>query len=967
VTVNIFTIFYSRFIPVLFAFLLFFVCHSKFLPNFDRFLIPLKMKKLFLIVFAMWCGMAALQARPIDVEQAKEVGLKFVCANFDNTRQTNDLQLVYTGISDRSEVCFYAFNVGKEGFVIVSADDRFRPIVGYSDEGPFETENMSPELKFYLDKIIEARTSRNAVLEDNTAEEWQSVMSTGRLLSRNGGRGVDYLCTTKWNQDSPYNLYAPEASSGPGGRCYAGCVATAMSQVMKFWDYPAKGSGSHSYYCYGYGQLSANFGATDYDWDNMPDRLGGNSTQEEIEAVALLMYHCAVAVDMGFSPTGSGANSWDVPYAIRHYFSYSNQASLKGRDEYSLITWQNMLKESFDLGWPVYYSGFSDSGGHAFVCDGYDDDDLFHFNWGWGGSSDGWFVIDEIDYAGWAQAVFNFVPTNVYDYMPMQPENLEVNSLGDNDFSAELSWTNPTQDIHFNTLSSIDRIVVTRDGNVIYTEENAVPGASMNFTDHYMPTMVRYAVYAVSHDAKGLEAVEDHVQLGPTCLWSIEMTSSDEQGWDDGYLSLRNAAGIEISQLTANSSQTSQNLFMPFGHIRVYWSSPTSAIEQISFNLKDADGQSVVAFEGSSDDLRKGLFFVVNNTCGSDLNHHAPKNLSASRNDNDITLQWDTAEGDVNHYCIYRDQLLYDISETNTYTDSEASDVFHNYYVTALNDLGESDPSNICNAEAESACEAPSNLRYEMVNNKVKLTWDAPQDNAPTGYFVYRRTRGEVFKRIKAVTSTTYSDNFNAQPTEIYEYAVAAYFQTGDCTSALASSQDHPELNFITVNKTDIPQNLSFVHTGSAIVLNWETALIAESYNVYRNGELIAHDLTETTYADEDFPTQGICIYTVTGKTAFMESSPSNEAVVTDPTAISENSDEQEIKVYPNPTSGRVLVEGDNLMRISIFNLMGQELKHLEVQGTSSSLDLTDMPDGTYFIKVVSESGNNTIKIVKIQ
>ena len=149
---------------------------------------------------------------------------------------------------------------------------------------------MSPELAFYLEKIIEARTNRNAVIFDDTEQEWQSVATTGHMLSRNGGRGVDYICTTKWNQDSPYNFYAPEAGSGPGGRCYAGCVATAMSQVMKRWDYPTQGSGSHSYYCQGYGSQSANFGATTYDWEHMPDRLNGAS-QQEIEAVALLMYH----------------------------------------------------------------------------------------------------------------------------------------------------------------------------------------------------------------------------------------------------------------------------------------------------------------------------------------------------------------------------------------------------------------------------------------------------------------------------------------------------------------------------------------------------------------------------------------------------------------------------------------------------------------------------------------------------
>ena len=355
------------------------------------------MKKHLTFLVVMLLGMTSLNARPVDVAQAKQIAQQFVSANFSNIQENSALELVYTGVSTRGEACFYTFNKGESGFVIVSADDRFRPIVGYSDEGPFATENPSPELMFYLDKIIEARTSRNAVSIDRTAEEWQSVATTGKLLSRNGGRGVDYICTTKWNQDSPYNLYAPEASGGSGGRCYAGCVATAMSQVMKRWNHPLQGTGSHSYYCYGYGTQSANFGATTYQWDLMPDRLGGAS-QEEIEAVALFMYHCGVSVDMNFSPSGSGANSWDVPYAIRHYFSYTNQCSLKSRDEYSLTNWQNMLKDQFDIGWPVYYSGFSNDGGHAFVCDGYDDNDLFHFNWGWGGSSDGWFVIDEIDY-----------------------------------------------------------------------------------------------------------------------------------------------------------------------------------------------------------------------------------------------------------------------------------------------------------------------------------------------------------------------------------------------------------------------------------------------------------------------------------------------------------------------------------------------------------------------------------------
>ena len=283
------------------------------------------MKKHILMLLALLLGINFLNANPIDMERAKAVGQKFACAKFNKELKSNDLSWVYTGTSHRGETCFYVFNTGEQGFVIVSADDRFRPIVGYSDEGLFETEDMSPDLAFYLDKIIEARTSRNAVLFDDTEEEWQSVMATGKLLSHNGGRGVDYLVSTLWNQNSPYNLYAPEASNGPGGRCYAGCVATAMSQIMKYWDHPVHGTGSHTYSSGGwwgpyYPNLTANFGATYYDWDNMPIRITGGSPQEQIEAVATLMYHCGVSVNMGFDYDGSGANSEDVPGAIQQYF-----------------------------------------------------------------------------------------------------------------------------------------------------------------------------------------------------------------------------------------------------------------------------------------------------------------------------------------------------------------------------------------------------------------------------------------------------------------------------------------------------------------------------------------------------------------------------------------------------------------------------------------------------------------------
>ena len=920
-------------------------------------------------MLVLLCGVGLLQARPISMEQAKAVGQQFVRANFHNEMKSNELQLVYTGLSNRNEACFYAFNVGQEGFVIVSADDRFRPIVGYSDEGPFATENPSPELMFYLEKIVEARTSRNAVLFDNTAEEWQSVMRDGKLLSRNGGRGVDYLCTTKWNQDSPYNYYAPAASSGPGGRCYAGCVATAMSQVMKYWDHPQQGSGSHSYYCQGYGSQSANFGNTTYDWEHMPDRLAGAS-QEEIEAVATLMYHCGVAVDMNFSPTGSGANSWDVPYAIRHYFSYSNQASLKGRDEYSLTNWQRMLQEQFELGWPVYYSGFSDSGGHAFVCDGYTDDDLYHYNWGWGGSSDGWFVIDEIDYAGWAQAVFNYVPSDVYTYMPMEPTDLEVVSLGDFDYSATLTWTNPTHNIHNSALTSIDQIVVTRDGQIIHTFNNATPGASMSYTDHYMPTLVKYGVYAVVHNAKSKVTLDEGVILGPSCVWRIDMTSDDSQGWNTGYLSFVNDAGVEIAQMTAYSASYSSNVELPLGRVAVYWNKPSTAIEKIGFVLKDEAGNEVIRYEGGTNDLNKGLFFIVNNSCGDESNHNAPAHLTATRQGAFVQLAWDAPAGQVNHYYVYRDNVLYAVAQGTSYTDSYASG-FHSYYVTAVSENGESDHSNIDNVDNTGSCEAPRHLRFEMTTpTKVKVMWDAPEGENQTGYMLYRRATGEEFKRIKLLTKTFHTDNLTSMPDERYEYAVTAYYQADDCESGYATADDNSAMYFIEVNKSIVPQHLVAETDGGNVALHWQEASMATFYNVYRDGEKIAEGLTEPVYTDNEATVQQAHRYTVTGETDVIESSHSNEASA-DWTTLSEETLGRKVKVYPNPTNGILIIEtsqsDSEQMECRVYNTMGQEVMHQTTTTGQTNLNLSAMPDGTYFIKVVTPNENRTIKIVKIQ
>ena len=922
------------------------------------------MKKL-LVLVAIVCSMATLQAHPVDVETARLAGRQFIAKTFHNYSQNSDLQLVHTAVSHRGEACFFVFNVGENGFVMVSADDRFRPIVGYSDEGPFTTENPSPEMMFYLDRIVEARTSDHPVLYDDAKEEWKALTTGGKPLSRNGGKGVPYLCQTKWNQDSPYNLYAPVASSGPGGRCYAGCVATAMSQVMKYWDHPLTGSGSHSYYS-PYGYLSANFGATTYDWDHMPDRLGGSSTEEEIDAVALLMYHCGVAVDMGFGPNGSGANSEDVPRVIRTYFSYTNQSELKYRDFYSLTQWQVMLKEQFDRGWPVYYSGYNSSGGHAFVCDGYDDNDLFHYNWGWGGNSDGWFVIDEIDYAGWAAAVINYVPTNVYQYMPLAPTNFTVQSLGDPDFSAVLSWTNPSQNIHGNALSSIDQVIITRNGKVIHTFDNPAPGAAMTFTDHYLPTMVSYSVYAVAHSAKGVEAKEEQVFLGPSCPWTIEMSSSDASGWGGGSVSVFDGMGVEIAQLSPSTASQTLSFEMPFCQVSFFWNPPTQSVSQLSFRIHDTSNERSITFDGASNDLKKGVFYKVDMACENGVNDFVPSKLNAELRTDDVFLQWEVGAGFSGKFFIYRDGRLYDMSESPSYIDADGAGKFHSYRVSSFDGVAESALSNSSNTQPHSDCEAPSNLRYEMTNNnkKVKLMWDAAQDENVGTYMVFRRSPGSDFKQIKIVTSTTYSDNIGSTACEVYDYAVAAYYVSPTRISAYANALGDPTLNYVSVNKTVIPMNLGCDVMPEGVTLSWLPALMANRYEVYRNGVLLADNLTESLYLDATAQQNQTYCYTVVGRNDFLTSNESNRVCV-DWATMEVQDHETTARLYPVPAREEVTVSAEGLQQVTVYHLTGQVVLRQAASSHQVTLSIANLPQGTYFVEIQTEKGNLTEKLLK--
>ncbi len=364
-----------------------------------------------------------VSANPVDVNTAKSIGTKFLQAS-TNVKSADDLQLVATYNIDRGDAAFYVFNA-ENGFVIVSADDCATPILAYSDEGVFNADDVPPAMQGYLEGFIERikyGVSKD-VSDEQILKRWKLVKTTGRMNDKRNTPVVSPLLTSLWDQNRYYNIMCPlAASGGSGGHVYAGCVATAMGQIMYYHKKPVTGKGSHSYTHATYGTQSVNFGATTYGWGNMPDQLTSGSTDDQKNAVATLLYHCGVSVNMDYGTGGSGANSRDVPYVLKTYFRYSTEMSEGDRNDYDDKVWLARVKACLDLHRPVYYSGkdVANNGkisGHAFVCDGYDDNDLLHMNWGWSGSKNCYVAVDVVHPEGDAHyfkynnyAIFNIHP-----------------------------------------------------------------------------------------------------------------------------------------------------------------------------------------------------------------------------------------------------------------------------------------------------------------------------------------------------------------------------------------------------------------------------------------------------------------------------------------------------------------------------------------------------------------------------
>ena len=367
------------------------------------------MKKSIFLVLSL-AVFVALQAKSIDVNTAKTVAEKYynnfvVKTTVNNTAVLAYAQKVTLSGEKAATPCFYVFNIDK-GFVIVSADDRVTPILGYSTESNFDGPNIPENVRFFLNGYRQEIRSILAMDDLEANPEWERLENSQLSRDKDATVIVSPLLRTKWHQEIYYNSQCPEDSAGPAGHAYVGCGAIVMGQLMRYWKYPVHGIGSRSYTCnnashgngYGdYGRLSANFANATYDYNNMPVELTSTSSPTQVNAVATLLYHCGVAVKMNYGSRGSSVSPTNIVTGIKTYFGYPSTVRYIERTNYNDASWLSTIKAELDSFAPFFYGGQSQTyGGHVWICDGYRDDNYFHMNWGWGGLYDGYFNLGSL-------------------------------------------------------------------------------------------------------------------------------------------------------------------------------------------------------------------------------------------------------------------------------------------------------------------------------------------------------------------------------------------------------------------------------------------------------------------------------------------------------------------------------------------------------------------------------------------
>lgn len=351
-------------------------------------------RKFFTLGMAMCLAASALQAEPIDSSRAIAIAREFATGRGGlKSASADDCRIAFSMMPDAgstlksaTDATLYVVNT-PQGFVVVAGDDEVpTPVLGYSDGDAFDLATAAPGALYWLGALSnDICALRNGLTSDAMAPQTANKSAQEAVAPLLGG--------IMWGQSEPFNNLCPLDGDK---RSVVGCVATAMAQIMKMHEWPFNGSGTKRYTASSLGKnLTVNFGTTYYDWAAMLDVYTSGYTDAQAQAAAKLSYHCGVSVEMDYTGDESGASSTNVADALINNFRYDSDVTFYSRCM-PTAEWTSLILNELQAGRPVYYSGSGTGGGHAFVCDGYDGDSYFHFNWGWNGVSNGYFLLSAL-------------------------------------------------------------------------------------------------------------------------------------------------------------------------------------------------------------------------------------------------------------------------------------------------------------------------------------------------------------------------------------------------------------------------------------------------------------------------------------------------------------------------------------------------------------------------------------------
>ena len=355
------------------------------------------MYKSFILTFSVLLFCNLLPAQRISQEQARERVVKYL-----RTRGVravpSDMKLAYRGVSKEDErdsayADYYVFNMPlRGGFVIHSGDERTVPILARADKGEFKEDNMPEHIKYWLDRYVRQIDGISKTTHKSVASPLEMDMGNETFADdiKYNRTPIGPLIKTRWNQGSPYMDLCPVYN---GERCPTGCLATAMAQIMFFHQWPQDFTDTvRAFKAKEINMEIPSFKPTIFDWEDM--KISYRADEKDDNAVATLMAYCGASVETHYRPRVSGAFTYRAANALKDVFGY-DPTTVKYVDKedqgYSDEQWEQLIYNELAQGRPVLLTGQSTDGGHAFVCDGYDGNGLFHINWGWGGTCDGYF------------------------------------------------------------------------------------------------------------------------------------------------------------------------------------------------------------------------------------------------------------------------------------------------------------------------------------------------------------------------------------------------------------------------------------------------------------------------------------------------------------------------------------------------------------------------------------------------